>query len=48
MWTHVSYMVKYKFFIVLIDIMFSIVGKKKADFFREEKSLLQYNTGIKN
>jgi hypothetical protein len=48
MWTHVSYMVKYKFFIVLINIMFSIVGKKKADFFLHGKSLLQYNTGIKN
>lgn len=37
MWTHVSYMVKYKFFIVLIDIMFSIVGKKKQTFSFTEK-----------
>lgn len=37
MWTHVSYMVKYKFFIVLIDIMFSIVGKKKQTFSVKKK-----------
>jgi uncharacterized membrane protein len=30
MWTHMSYMVKFKFFIVLIEIMFFIVGKKKS------------------
>jgi hypothetical protein len=41
-------MVQYKFFIVLIEIVFFIVGKKKADFLLPGKSLLQYITGIKN
>jgi hypothetical protein len=48
MWTPMSYMVQYKFFIVLIEIVFFIVGKKKADFLLPGKSLLQYITGIKN
>jgi hypothetical protein len=48
MWTPMSYMVKFKLFIVFIDVMFSIFGKKKADFLLHGKSLLQYITGIKN
>jgi hypothetical protein len=48
MWTPMSYMVKFKLFIVFIDVMFSIFGKKKADFLLPGKSLLQYITGIKN
>lgn len=48
MWTYMPYMVIYYFFIVLIVIMFTVVRKKKADFLLRGKSLLQYNTGIKN
>lgn len=37
MWTPMSYMVKFKLFIVFIDVMFSIFGKKKQTFSFTEK-----------